>query len=60
MRVIQANHTDRQSTFIVRAATATHDPAWALEPLSLEDLVLTYMAQATAEPGRRPARETQR
>jgi ABC-2 type transport system ATP-binding protein len=60
MRVIQATHTDRQSTFIVRAATAIHDPAWALEPLNLEDLVLTYMTQATAEPGRRPVLETQR
>ncbi|MGW8888602.1 ABC transporter ATP-binding protein [Streptomyces sp. NPDC055749] len=60
MRVIEATHTERQSTFIVRAATAIHDPAWALEPLSLEDLVLTYMAQASAEPGRRPVLETQR
>lgn len=60
MQVIQANHTDRQSTFVVRAATAIHDPAWALGQLNLEDLVLTYMTQATAEPGRRPALETQR
>ncbi|MFC9249466.1 ABC transporter ATP-binding protein [Streptomyces sp. NPDC057136] len=60
MQVIQATHTDRQSTFIVRAATAIHDPAWALEPLNLEDLVLTYMAQAAAEPVRRPVLETQR
>ncbi|MGW0390613.1 ABC transporter ATP-binding protein [Streptomyces sp. NPDC003042] len=60
MQVIQATHTERQSTFIVRAATAIHDPSWALEPLNLEDLVLTYMSQATAGPGRRPTLETQR
>ncbi|MFZ3496929.1 ABC transporter ATP-binding protein [Streptomyces sp. 5.8] len=60
MRVIQATHTERQSTFIVRAATAIHDPSWVLEPLNLEDLVLTYMSQAVAGPGHRPARETQR
>ncbi|MFE9857025.1 ABC transporter ATP-binding protein [Streptomyces sp. NPDC005780] len=45
MRVLQATHTERQSTFLVRAETALHDPAWVLEPLDLEDLVLTYMAE---------------
>ncbi|WP_327708685.1 ABC transporter ATP-binding protein [Streptomyces sp. NBC_00464] len=45
MRVLQATHTERQSTFLVRADTALHDPAWVLEPLDLEDLVLTYMAE---------------
>ncbi|MFC8825517.1 ABC transporter ATP-binding protein [Streptomyces sp. NPDC057137] len=60
MRVIQATHTERQSTFIVRAAKAVHDPSWVLEPLNLEDLVLTYMSQAAAGPGRRPTLENQR
>lgn len=45
MRVLQATHTERQSTFLVRADTALRDPAWVLEPLGLEDLVLTYMAE---------------
>jgi ABC-2 type transport system ATP-binding protein len=46
MRVIQADHTDRQSTFVVRADAAVDDPSWVMEPLALEDLVLSYMTQA--------------
>ncbi|MFB6617737.1 ABC transporter ATP-binding protein [Streptomyces sp. NPDC085524] len=43
MRVIHETHTERQSTFIVRAEKPVQDPSWVLEPLGLEDLVLTYM-----------------
>ncbi|MGW4229205.1 ABC transporter ATP-binding protein [Streptomyces sp. NPDC004980] len=50
MRVLTATHTERQSTFIVRSATPVHDPAWVLEPLNLEDLVLTYMAEGKHAP----------
>lgn len=60
MRVLTATHTERQSTFIVRAATPVHDPAWVLEPLDLEDLVLTYMADGRARPAGRSALEAQR
>ncbi|WP_329386749.1 ABC transporter ATP-binding protein [Streptomyces sp. NBC_01351] len=61
MRVIQETHTERQSTFIVRAEKPVQDPSWVLEPLNLEDLVLTYMSQgATAGPGRRPTPEDPR
>ncbi|MER6449882.1 ABC transporter ATP-binding protein [Streptomyces venezuelae] len=60
MQIIQETHTERQSTFIVRAAQALQDPSWVLEPLGLEDLVLTYMSQATAGPGPRTTRENQR
>ncbi|MEK8144989.1 hypothetical protein NKH18_36335 [Streptomyces sp. M10(2022)] len=60
MRILRATHTERQSTFIVQAATAIPDPAWALEPLDLEDLVLTYMAEGKAGPARRPTLEAQR
>jgi ABC-2 type transport system ATP-binding protein len=56
--VIEASHTDRQSTLIVRSAAPIDDPAWTVEQLSLEDLVLAYMAQSTAD--RHPALETQR
>ncbi|MFJ8018252.1 ABC transporter ATP-binding protein [Streptomyces sp. NPDC096339] len=45
MRVIQETHTERQSTFIVRADKPVQDPSWVLEPLALEDLVLTYMTR---------------
>ncbi|KOG54487.1 ABC transporter ATP-binding protein [Streptomyces virginiae] len=61
MQVIQETHTERQSTFIVRSDKALQDPSWVLEPLNLEDLVLTYMSQgATAGPGPRTPREDQR
>ncbi|MFG2486791.1 ABC transporter ATP-binding protein [Streptomyces virginiae] len=60
MQVVLETHTERQSTFIVRSDKAVQDPSWVLEPLNLEDLVLTYMSQATAGSGHRPTRENQR
>jgi ABC-2 type transport system ATP-binding protein len=48
--VIEASHTDRQSTLIVRTDQPVYDPAWTVEPLGLEDLVLAYMRHA-GEPG---------
>jgi ABC-2 type transport system ATP-binding protein len=50
-QVIEASHTDRQSTLIVRSDTPINDPALAVEQITLEDLVLAYMAQA-AKPRR--------
>jgi ABC-2 type transport system ATP-binding protein len=44
--VIEAIHADRQSTLIVRADDPIHDPAWSVEQLSMEDLVLAYMDRA--------------
>jgi ABC-2 type transport system ATP-binding protein len=55
VEVIEASHTDRQSTLIVRTDTPIDDPQWTVEKLSLEDLVLAYMAQAADR-----SRETQR
>ena len=53
--VIQASHTDRQSTLIVRSDSPIRDPAWTVEQISLEDLVLAYMSQpGAAGSGRRP------
>lgn len=56
--VISARHTDRQSTYVIRTDDPIHDPAWTVSRLSLEDLVLAYMDQRTAE--RRVALEVQR
>lgn len=57
--VISASHTDRQSTLIIRTDAPIHDPAWTVSQLSLEDLVLAYMAQpASTRP--RPTLEVQR
>lgn len=60
VRVVQASHTDRQSSLIVRSDTLVEHPGWTVEPLGLEDLVLAYMAQATAAPGRNPVLEASR
>jgi ABC-2 type transport system ATP-binding protein len=46
-QVIEASHTDRQSTLLVRTEEPIHDPAWAVEEVSVEDLVLAYMREAT-------------
>jgi ABC-2 type transport system ATP-binding protein len=43
IRVVRAEHTERQSTFIVRCETELPAGDWAAERLGLEDLVLTYM-----------------
>src|ERR1700759_4715956 len=53
--------TARQSTLIVQPRHPVLDPAWTVEQLNLEDLVLAYMSQA--QDGRsatRPVLEVQR
>ena len=42
--VIEESHTDKQSTFLVRTDKAILDPRWSVKPVTLEDLVLAYMA----------------
>jgi ABC-2 type transport system ATP-binding protein len=52
--VITESHTDKQSSLLVRADRPVLDPAWAVRPVSLEDLVLAYMSRAGDEtPARR-------
>jgi ABC-2 type transport system ATP-binding protein len=54
--VVRESHTDKQSTYLVRAGGPIHDPAWQIHEVTLEDLVLAYLANAesAALPG--PAR----
>jgi ABC-2 type transport system ATP-binding protein len=60
-QVISASHTDRQSTLIVRTDGPVHDPAWTVDALSLEDIVLAYMSRpADTGSGVRPALEVLR
>src|ERR1700753_1277811 len=60
-QVIQASHTDRQSTLIVQSRHPVLDPPWTVEQLTLEDLVLAYMSQASETArSRRPVLEVQR
>lgn len=51
--IIEASHSERQSTFLVRSAAPILDPSWAVEKVGLEDLVLAYMARGR---GREPLR----
>jgi ABC-2 type transport system ATP-binding protein len=44
--VITESHTDKQSSLLVRTDEPVLDPAWAVKPVSLEDLVLAYMSRA--------------
>jgi ABC-2 type transport system ATP-binding protein len=46
--VISATHTDRQSTLFVRITGPIADPVWSVHDVTLEDLVLAYLAQPTA------------
>jgi ABC-2 type transport system ATP-binding protein len=44
--VITESHTDKQSNLLVRTDGPVLDPAWAVKPVSLEDVVLAYMSRA--------------
>lgn len=46
--VVTGSHTDRQSTYVVRTTAPILDPAWEVSRLTLEDLVLAYMARPPA------------
>ena len=43
--VVRASHTDRQSTLLVRTDGPVTDPAWTVHDVSLEDLILGYLAE---------------
>ena len=50
--VVQESHTDRQSTLLIRTEGPILDPAWAVQEIGLEELVLAYLGHpdATALP----------
>jgi ABC-2 type transport system ATP-binding protein len=52
--VIDASHTDRQSTLLIRSDGPIYDPSWTVEEVSMEDLVLAYMGQTGQAEHRRP------
>jgi ABC-2 type transport system ATP-binding protein len=47
-QVIEERHTERQTMLLIRSATPVHDPAWTVEPVGVEDLVLAYMELGSA------------
>ena len=53
--VIEESHTDKQSTLLIRTDGPILDPAWAVTPVNLEDLVLAYMARTRVERPVRPS-----
>jgi ABC-2 type transport system ATP-binding protein len=52
--VIEQSHTDKQSTLLIRTDAPILDPSWVVTPVTLDDLVLAYMAQA--RDAKQPAR----
>jgi ABC-2 type transport system ATP-binding protein len=46
--LVQAVHTARQSTLLIRLGGPVIDPAWETADVGLEELVLGYMGQAAA------------
>jgi ABC-2 type transport system ATP-binding protein len=46
--VVRASHTDRQSTLLVRTDGPLRDPALTVSEVTLEDLVLAYLADPSA------------
>jgi ABC-2 type transport system ATP-binding protein len=55
--IVQAQHTDRQSTFVVRlpdaaVAPAVVAPGWTTHPVSLDQLVRTYLTAAGTAHGK--------
>ena len=59
--VIEASHTDRQSSLLIRSDGPVLDPAWTVRPVTLDDLVLAYMSRARdTETSRRPGLEVVR
>jgi ABC-2 type transport system ATP-binding protein len=47
--VIEASHTDRQTTLLVRANGPLFDPSWEVHEVSMEDIVLAYLSQQAGD-----------
>lgn len=44
--VVQATHTERQTTLLVRTNGHIWDSSWQVQPVSLEEIILAYLGQA--------------
>jgi ABC-2 type transport system ATP-binding protein len=47
--VIEVNHSDRQTTLLVRVNGHLFDPSWEAHDVTLEDIVLAYLGQSAAD-----------
>jgi ABC-2 type transport system ATP-binding protein len=45
-QVVRASHTDRQASLLARTSGPIPDPAWTAHEVTLEDVVLAYLAGA--------------
>ena len=54
--MVKHSHADKQTTLLVRTDGPILDPAWTVEDVSLEDLVLAYLANSDAGTLPGPAR----
>ncbi|MGA7670158.1 MAG: ABC transporter ATP-binding protein [Nitrolancea sp.] len=54
IHIIEQSHTDRQSTLVACLDDPILDPAWVVERIGLEDLVLAYMRQTEPSAPARP------
>jgi ABC-2 type transport system ATP-binding protein len=48
-QVVEESHAARQSTLLVRTEEPIIDPAWSVEQVGLEDIVLAYMSGPAAD-----------
>ena len=48
--VIEASHTARQTTLLVRTNGPLFDPSWEAQEVSMEDIVLAYLGQQAGNP----------
>ncbi len=53
--IVEESETDRQTTLLVRTGGPIVDPAWTVERVSLEELVLAYLGHPEATSFPRPA-----
>jgi ABC-type multidrug transport system ATPase subunit len=47
--VVKASHTDRQSTLLVRTDGPLADPMWTARDVTLEDVILAYLAEGETQ-----------
>jgi ABC-2 type transport system ATP-binding protein len=47
--VIEASHTERQTTLLVRTNGPVFDPSWEVQEVSMEDIVLAYLSQQAGD-----------
>lgn len=47
--ILEVSHSERQSILLVRDYSSALDPLWKVQDVSVEDIVLAYLAQARVE-----------